>query len=101
MKIKLLVTLAIITIISSCSSSKKVVAESKAVVEKKADMQLTAEQAEGKLLFESKCGRCHDLPKPNQYSKEKWLPIVNNMAKRAKMSEIDKDLVYNYLTMNQ
>lgn len=98
MKIKLLGTLAIITILASCSSSKKAVTESKKVTETKAEVQLTAEQSEGKLLFESKCGRCHDLPKANHYTKEKWLPIVNSMAKRAKMSESDADLVYNYLT---
>ncbi|MEQ3661469.1 MAG: cytochrome c5 [Flavobacterium sp.] len=61
---------------------------------------LTAELAHGKTIFETKCGRCHDLVKPESYSKEKWTPIMNSMAKKAKISDEEKALVYNYVTMN-
>lgn len=61
---------------------------------------LTAELAAGKSIFEAKCGKCHDMPVPNHYTKEKWTPIMNSMAKKAKISDEEKALVYNYVTMN-
>lgn len=99
MKLKVLGTFAIIGLFFACSSSKKAMSESKAEAVVEA-VELTPELAAGKTIFDNKCGRCHDLPVPNHYSKEKWVPIMNSMAKKAKISEADRDLVYNYVTMN-
>lgn len=95
MKIKLLGTLAIITILTSCSSSKKVVAETKE------EVKLTPELAEGKLLFENNCGKCHKLFSPEDFSKEEWQPIVMRMQKKARITDEQRDLVYNYLVSNK
>lgn len=99
MKLKVLGTFAIIGLFFACSSSKKAMTESKAETVVEA-VELTPELAAGKTIFDNKCGRCHDLPVPEHYTKEKWEPIMNSMAKKAKLSDADKDLVYNYVTMN-
>lgn len=84
----------------SCSTSKNAtVTETKEEVETVAS-ELTPELAAGKAVFENKCGRCHDLPLPSNYSKEKWKPIMDSMAKKSKLSDEQKDLVYQYVTMN-
>lgn len=100
MKKSLLFGLLAITI-ASCSTKKKVVENTKnesaiEIIEPK--IPLTAELAAGKSLFEAECGKCHDMPVPNHYTKEKWMPIMNSMAKKAKMTEEERDLVYNFVT---
>ena len=61
---------------------------------------LTAELAHGKTIFETKCGKCHDLVKPESYSKEKWAPIMLSMQPKAKITDEEREMVYNYVTMN-
>lgn len=61
---------------------------------------LTAELAAGKSVFEAKCNKCHDLPVPSHYTKERWVPIMKGMQKAAKISDEERELVYNYVTMN-
>ena len=79
----------------ACTAKKAV------VVEEVIDMSnFTPELVQGKTIYEAKCGKCHDLPKPLSYSKEKWQPIMTSMAEKAKISDEDKELVYNYVTMN-
>ncbi len=56
--------------------------------------------AEGKMLFEKSCGKCHDLPKAKDYSAEKWVGIMKSMAPKAKLDEAQSTLVYDYLTQN-
>lgn len=63
-------------------------------------IMLTAELALGKTIFEAKCGKCHDLVKPESYSKEKWKPIMLSMQEAAKLTDDERVMVYNYVTMN-
>jgi cytochrome c5 len=80
-------------------TAKKVVAET--AVEAVVDMSnFTPEQIEGKFIYEGKCGKCHDLPNNNEYTKEKWHPIMVSMQKKAKISDDERELVYSYVTMN-
>lgn len=79
----------------ACTAKKAV------VVEEVVDMtNFTPELVQGKTIYEAKCGKCHDLPRPAAYTKDKWTPIMNSMAKKAKISDEDRELVYNYVTMN-
>lgn len=41
----------------------------------------------GKLLFTNRCGRCHGLPEPVQYSAKRWETIMAVMAPKAKLSK--------------
>ncbi|BCY28764.1 cytochrome c [Flavobacterium okayamense] len=96
MKTKLLSTIAIAALLASCSSSKKTVEATEAK-----QIKLTPELAEGKTLFENNCGKCHKLFSPDDFTKEEWEPIVSRMQKKAKITDEQRDLVYNYLVMNK
>ena len=54
----------------------------------------------GKEIYESKCGSCHDLKKPNEYTFIEWNPIMNRMAKKADLDEMQKQNVLAYLKDN-
>lgn len=41
----------------------------------------------GKQLFTNRCGRCHGLPDPVQYTVKRWETIMVLMAPRAKLSK--------------
>lgn len=97
MKIKLIAAASVFALTVACSTKKAQVEETLPAPKK--EILMTAELTQGKVLFESKCGKCHDLPVPQNYSKEKWTPIMESMYKKARMTEADRDLVYNYVTM--
>lgn len=82
----------------ACSAKKNVVENTKDEITEIEN--LSPELAQGKLLYDSKCAKCHDLPNPSKYSKEKWQPIMLRMQKAAKISDAERDLVYNYVTRN-
>jgi len=54
----------------------------------------------GKEIYESKCGSCHDLKKPNEYTFMEWNPIMRRMAKKADLDEMQKQNVLAYLKDN-
>lgn len=54
----------------------------------------------GKEIFESKCGSCHDLNKPSNYTFKEWNPIMNRMAKKADLDYLQKQNVLGYLKDN-
>jgi cytochrome c5 len=51
----------------------------------------------GQSLFEQSCGRCHKLPDPAAYTKEEWVPIVQNMRFRARLTVEEGNQVYDYV----
>jgi hypothetical protein len=56
--------------------------------------------ASGKMIFEAKCGRCHDLPKPVSYSYHRWSSIMDDMAPKAKLNDSEKTMVLTYVQDN-
>ncbi len=107
MKTKFFVLALVASVAVACSSSKKTVSSTPEASKPEplefkpiSETKLSPELTEGKQLFESKCGNCHDLPKPEKYSKEKWGPIMHDMQKAADITDAERDLVYNYVTMN-
>ena len=53
--------------------------------------------AEGKIIFENSCGKCHGLPAPLDYSAVDWVGHMNSMAPKAKLNDEQHEMVYNYL----
>ena len=92
MKTRILGIAIVVMVIYSCSS-KLVIPSGEA---KKG---LTPELAEGKTLFVNNCAKCHNLKNPNNYTPEEWKPILLRMQKKAKISDTDRDKIYNYVTM--
>ena len=54
----------------------------------------------GKEIYESKCGSCHDLNKPSNYTFKQWNPIIDRMAKKADLDYLQKQNVLAYLKEN-
>ncbi|WP_300565964.1 cytochrome c [Flavobacterium sp.] len=91
MKLKI-VALAIVGILLySCAPKFASTTAAKNVV-------LTPALAEGKNLFESNCAKCHGLPPVTQHTKEDWIPVLDRMAKKAKVTDEQKASIYNYIT---
>ena len=53
----------------------------KRIVDVKADIEL------GKTIFTTRCSRCYDLPKPEQYTALRWEGILSYMIPRARLNE--------------
>ena len=83
----------------ACNAKKVVIEETK--TEMLIPMNaLSNELFAGKTIFEMKCNKCHDLPVFNNYTKNRWVSIMKDMQNEAKISDEERELVYNYVTMN-
>ena len=59
---------------------------------------ITAEYlAQGKVVFDNSCGKCHDLPNPTDHNVQDWVGIMNSMAPKAKLNEEQHQMVYDYI----
>ena len=54
----------------------------------------------GKQLYESSCGKCHELKNTTDYTANEWRPIMNNMADKAKFNAEQKANVLAYVINN-
>lgn len=54
----------------------------------------------GKTIFESNCGKCHELYNPSSRNSEQWLKILKSMSKKAKLDETEYTYVSGYLVQN-
>lgn len=55
-----------------------------------------ADLEEGRNLLKTKCGTCHDLPKPELGPEKYWRGIVPPMAEKAKLNEDQTSKVLQY-----
>ena len=60
-------------------------------------MNTVAHLAMGKTAFENSCGKCHDLPNQTDHSAQDWVGIMNRMAPKAKLTEEQHEMVYDYI----
>ena len=44
----------------------------------------------GKTVFMARCGRCHVLPEPSQYSAARWEGILSSMMPKARLDPEQK-----------
>ena len=94
MNYKLLAVAALaITIYSCASKANKTSAPTEEIVK----VELTPEMAEGKMLYENNCAKCHKLFDPKKFSAEDWKPIVMKMQKKAHLDDMQGQKIYNYL----
>lgn len=53
---------------------------------------------EGRTLYVNNCGSCHALHLPEKYTASEWKDNVNYMRKRAKITDAQKETIYQYLS---
>ena len=56
-----------------------------------------AELNNGRALYVSKCGSCHTLKLPSEYSVDVWKKNLDEMQVRAKISDEEKSDIFKYL----
>lgn len=56
--------------------------------------------AEGKKLYESKCGKCHSLYKPKDYKLRQWKANLDEMMNKAELNKHQYELIFAYLKEN-
>jgi len=66
----------------------------------KATENIIPDLARGKMIFTNRCGRCHDLPKPEQYNAERWKGILSYMIPKAGLDNEQGVHVTAYLQAN-
>lgn len=98
MKIKLLAAALIVAFMYSCKT-KSAVVESTVKTDTPV-VALSPELAEGKMLYENNCANCHKLFPATKHTKEEWIPVLDRMAKKAKITDVQKASIYNYITVS-
>ena len=56
--------------------------------------------AAGKIIFETRCNRCHDLKVVDVYTPERWTTILQTMIPRARLNEEQAKQVRSYVMAN-
>jgi len=51
----------------------------------------------GREIYVKKCSSCHPLHLPNQYNEKVWGVNLNEMQARAKITDAEKQLIYQYI----
>lgn len=52
----------------------------------------------GRETYVNNCASCHQLYTPNKFSDKVWMDNLNEMQTRAKISDEEKALIYQYIT---
>ena len=66
----------------------------KLVVDVKPDIET------GKIIFTNRCGNCHGLPKPDDFTAKRWDGILSYMLPRARLNNEQGIHVTAYLKAN-
>ena len=56
--------------------------------------------AAGQTLYTSRCGTCHGLKKVERYTVTEWAHILNSMAPKAKLTDVETQQVTAYVNAN-
>jgi hypothetical protein len=56
-----------------------------------------AELTNGYSIYHGACTNCHGVKNITNRSEEKWVEVLNVMAKKAKLTQEEKDAVWKYI----
>jgi cytochrome c5 len=98
---KLIAILSISLIVFACSH-KTTTRTSATIAEMKTSSATVSHEQfmEGKITYEANCARCHALKEPSNYTADEWTKWIDKMAPRAKISEEQKQQIFNYVSVN-
>lgn len=106
MKKTIVLIILIGSIIISCSKkSIPVITErktepAKPVTTNPALSTIIADTAMGKIVFTNRCGRCHELPSPDQFTAKRWEGILSYMMPKARLTQEQEVHVTAYVKAN-
>lgn len=91
---KKLILVGVVAILASCTPKTAEVVESSTPTV----TYPTAEIAQGKDLYDSKCASCHKLKTVDNYTTEQWAKILPNMAAKAKLPDSETAMIQEFIT---
>lgn len=95
---KILVTCIVLFAVIACAPKILVPTASHESEAKKKIPDITlAQMQKGHEIYIARCGTCHKLIKPTEYSDQKWEKILPVMSKKAKLIQTEYDLVHRYV----
>ena len=56
------------------------------------------ELKKGRDLYVNSCASCHQLYLPSKFSKKEWEENLDRMQPKAKITDAEKQLIYQYIT---
>jgi mono/diheme cytochrome c family protein len=59
-----------------------------------------APEAMGQTTYNNKCGRCHGLKVTTDYTADRWVSIMQVMATKAQLNDVEKENVLAYVKTN-
>ena len=60
--------------------------------------QVKADALAGKTIFMNRCGKCHVLPDPGQFTKQRWDGILPVMILKAKLDDAEATALKIYIS---
>jgi cytochrome c5 len=99
---KKLMTISLLSLIVFACSKKtaSTVAKTEVSVKTESATVSNAQYLAGKVVYEAKCGKCHKLHSPDRGNMEQWTKWIGRMAPKAKLTEEEKQLVTDYVSVN-
>lgn len=96
---KKITTLFLCSLLAACSAKTFAPADQSLQRMQQKVPDITMEKArDGYTLYSAKCGSCHRLHDPAEYSLSRWEPILHKMIPRAKITdEAARKLVRDYV----
>lgn len=90
MKMKIIVSALLFSLLYGCDRSLYIPASPDAAVQQ----QLAA----GRELYTDNCGKCHRLHAPKEYTTAQWTEELEEMQPKAKITDEQRELIHLYLT---
>lgn len=100
---KKIITISILSLIIFACSHKttSTVTKTETLTEKTSSSMVSHEQfLAGKTVYETKCGTCHKLKDPARGNMTQWTKWIDRMAPKAKLSDEEKMMVTNFISVN-
>ena len=90
----------LLTLLALVACSKKTLPTIERRTEEPTAPKIEINIAAGELLFNTRCIKCHELPKPSKYNGQRWEAILSIMIPRAGLSGADAANVRAYVKAN-
>jgi mono/diheme cytochrome c family protein len=87
---KIITVISLACIICSCSVQLYLPAST--------DAKKQEELLAGRKLYVSHCSSCHNLYVPKRFTADQWKKNVDEMQPKAKITDEEKQLIFQYLT---
>ena len=101
MKYKIVLAILVALALSSCGPTKIVAMQPSDPAIPQMPMPpkegSAARIAEGKGMFEQRCGNCHKLFSPTDFTQTQWVPILKRMQPKARFDDEQMALVREYV----